>query len=157
MLRQVNGFAGRTDVAYPPARPAQQEKEIAAMFKRCAILLVVVMGITILAPAVSAQTPKLVTGRIKALTVTNPEYQRGLTRQERRYPINLYLDSHPNFLLGLAFDEKRGMGLVDHEIYLLLKLAFENDLPVVIRWRSDVSHTGQYPDFARIVSAQLQR
>ena len=128
------------------------------MFKRCAMLLIVVMGVSILAPVVSAQTPKLVTGRIKSFTVTNPEFQRGLTRTERRYPINLYLDSHPEFLLGLAFDDKRGgMALVDHEIFLLLKLAFENDVPVIIRWRSDISHTGQYPPFARIVSVQLQR
>ena len=127
------------------------------MFKRCALLLVFVLGMSILAPAVSAQTPKLVTGRIKTLTITNPDYMRGLTREERRYPINLYLDAHPDFLLGLAFDERQGLSLLDHQMYLLLKFAYEHDFPVVIRWRSDVSYTGQYPAFARIVSVQLQR
>ena len=128
------------------------------MLKRYAPLLIAVLAVGLLAPAGSAQTPKLVTGRIKALTITNPEFMRGLTRAERRYPINLYLESHPDFLLGMELDDKRGeSSLVDHEMYLLLKLAFDKDIPVVIRWRSDISHTGPYPPFARIVSVQLQR
>lgn len=127
------------------------------MFKRYAAVLVVLLGIAILAPAVSAQTPKLVTGKIKSLTVSNPEHTRGLTRSEKRYPINLYLESHPEFLLGLAFDNRNELHVIDHEMFLLLKMALEKDLPVIIRWRSDISHTGPYPSFARIVSVQLGR
>ena len=127
------------------------------MKKCCVLLLTAVLGIGLLAPAVTAQTPKLVSGKIRILTITNPEYTRGLTRAEKQYAVNLYLDSQPDFLLGLDFSGKRDINLIDHEMYLLLKMAFEQDLPVVIRWRSDISHTGPYPPFARIVSVQLQR